>query len=171
MHRCTCILYTFPMWEQVTIYTHILSVCTCTYYTTNTHVHIHIQRHTCGGWSSVCLPVSQSGLHGNTWAPPSLAPRNSALKPSSYSTLRNGVLLAVSVNKGVTVISDFGPPNVNFWALRTTRKENNTCEPAAISLQPLSTWALKTSGCKNAGYWPQIAEMHMKGMISVSPGS
>ena len=26
-----------------------------------------------------------------------------------------------------------------------------------------------TQDAKNTGYWPQIAEMHMKGMISVSP--
>ena len=47
-------------------------------------------------------------------APPPPPPPNSALKPSSCRILRNGVFLAVSVNKGVTVISDFGPPNVNF---------------------------------------------------------
>ena len=27
------------------------------------------------------------------------------------------------------------------------------------------------SGCENPGYWLQMAEMHMKGMISVSPNS
>ena len=26
-------------------------------------------------------------------------------------------------------------------------------------------------GVKNTGFWPQMAEMHVKGMISVSPGS
>ena len=133
------------MWVQATIYTHILSVCTCIYYATYTHIHIyvHIQKHTCGSWSSVCLPVSQSGLHGNTWAPPSLAPRNSALKPSSYSILRNGVFLAVSVNKGVTVISDFGPPNVNFWALRTTRKENNTSSHQSAATFYSEPWRIQ----------------------------
>ena len=27
------------------------------------------------------------------------------------------------------------------------------------------------SGCKNTGHWPQIAEVHIKGMISVNPNS
>ena len=46
--------------------------------------------------------------------------------------VRNGVFPAISVNKAVTVITHFGPPNV-----RATGKENNTCYPAAIRLQPL----------------------------------
>ena len=79
-----------------------------------THTYMYIYRSTPGVVEAQSVSLSQSGLHGNTWAPPSLAPPNSALKPSSYRILRNGVFLAVSVNKGVTVISDFGPPNVNF---------------------------------------------------------
>ena len=38
----------------------------------------------------------------------------------------------MSVNKDVTATSDFGPPNVNFWALRVPKKENNACDPAAV---------------------------------------
>ena len=47
------------------------------------------------------------------------------------------VFPGISINKDVIVISDLGPPNVNFWVLRATRKENNTCNPAAIRLQSL----------------------------------
>ena len=79
---------------------------------------------------------------------------------------------AISVNKDVTIINDFSLPNVKFWAVRAPRKEWNTCPPGVIRLQPLprvSTEELRM--WKNPGYWPQIAEMHMKGMISVSPDS
>ena len=82
------------------------------------------------------------------------------------------VFPAISVNKDVTIINDFSLPNVKFWAVRAPRKERNTCPPGVIRLQPLprvSTEELRM--WKNPGYWPQIAEMHMKGMISVSPDS
>ena len=63
--------------------------------------------------------------------------------PSTYLIggilcLRNGVFPATSVNKNVTVIRDFRPPNVNLWAPMATRMENNTWAPAAIRLQPLA---------------------------------
>ena len=48
----------------------------------------------------------------------------------------------------------------------------NTCQLAAIRLQPLpdsGSWG--NSGCENTGGRPQIAEVHIKGMISVSPDS
>ena len=85
--------------------------------------------------------------------------------------LRNGGFPAVLINKDVAGISDSGPPKVNFWAQRATRK-NNACYLAALELQPLPTVSTEElSGCEHTGYWPQIAEMHMKGMISVSPDS
>ena len=43
--------------------------------------------------------------------------------------VKNGVFPALSVNKGVTVISDNHPGN---------RKERNPCDLTAIRLQPLS---------------------------------
>ena len=52
-------------------------------------------------------------------------------------TLRNGVFPAMSINKDVPAINDSGPPNVNFWAWRAARKENNTCCLVAIRLQLL----------------------------------
>ena len=56
--------------------------------------------------------------------------------------------------------------------MRAPRKERNTYPPGDIRLQPLPTVSTEELGmCKNPGYWPQIAEMHMKEMISVSPDS
>ena len=52
-------------------------------------------------------------------------------------------------NKNVIVISNSGPQNVNSWALRTTRKENNTCatwQPQGCSHS--LWWTLRNSGCK-----------------------
>ena len=43
----------------------------------------------------------------------------------------------------VTVMSNFDPPNVNFWALRGIRKQNNTCDLAAMRLQPLPTVSIR----------------------------
>ena len=53
-----------------------------------------------------------------------------------------------------------------------SRKGNNTCDLAGVGLQPLPT--VSPNGDQdviNTGYWPQIAETHIKGMISVSPDS
>ena len=52
-----------------------------------------------------------------------------------------------------------------------TEEEKNTCHPAAISLQPLPTGSLEETQDVKTGYWPQIAEVYIKGMISVSPDS
>ena len=65
------------------------------------------------------------------------------------------VFPAISVNKDVIIISNSNPPNVNFWAPREPRKYSTCYLGSSLG------WALK----KN---WSQIAEMHMKGMISVS---
>ena len=51
-----------------------------------------------------------------------------------------------------------------------TQEGKNTCHLAAIRLQPLPTVSPEeTQDCENTGYKPQIGEMHIKGMISVSP--
>ena len=65
------------------------------------------------------------------------------------------VFPAISVNKDVIIISNSSPPNVNFSAPREPRKYSTCYLGSSLG------WALK----KN---WSQIAEMHMKGMISVS---
>jgi len=90
-------------------------------------------------------------------------------KITKWLLLRNGVFPATSVNKDVTVISDYNPP---MWALRALRKEN-TCHLLTIRLQPLPMVSPKEAhdANENTGYWPQIAKMHIKGMISVSPDS
>ena len=56
--------------------------------------------------------------------------------------LRNGVFPAVSINKIVTTISNSGPPNVNFWAVRAPRK-NHTYDLAA---HPLPEAVLRSYG-------------------------
>ena len=59
------------------------------------------------------------------------------------------------------------PSNVS-WALRELGKEKNTCHLAAIKMQPLSAVSPKeVQEVKNRQYWPQIAEVHIKGMVSV----
>ena len=40
-----------------------------------------------------------------------------------------------------------------------------------MAATPCESEPQRSSGYENTGYRPQIAEMHMKGMISVSPGS
>ena len=83
--------------------------------------------------------------------------------------VRNGVFPAISISKDLTAIRDSRPPNVNFWAQRAPVK-NNACNPAVVRLLPLPREELKDvkNQVKDAG---PIAEMHTKGMISVSPDS
>ena len=85
----------------------------------------------------------------------------------TYDSTWDVEFLAISINKDVTAISSFDPPNVKFWALSVLRKENDTCYLGVIKLQPFLPWALR----KSAGDQPQTAEVHIKGMISVSPDS
>ena len=57
-------------------------------------------------------------------------------------------------------------------SLERTQKEKNTCLLAAIRLQPLLLVSLtEAQDVKSTEYWPQIAETHIKGIISVSPDS
>jgi len=60
-------------------------------------------------------------------------------------------------------------------SLEGTQEGKNTCHLAAIRLQPLPVVSPppppESSGCENTGYWPQIAEVPIKGMISLSPDS
>ena len=60
------------------------------------------------------------------------------------------------------------PLTVSGWAPREIRKEKNTCHLAAIRLQPLPMVSPENM---NTGYWPQIAEVHIKRMVSMSPDS
>ena len=58
---------------------------------------------------------------------------------------RNEAFPAVSVKKDGTAISDSGPLNVDFWALRVPRK-NKACSLAAMGLPPLPVLALRIWG-------------------------
>ena len=49
-----------------------------------------------------------------------------------------------------------------------TQEGKNTSHLAAIRPQPLQTVSPENSGHENRGNWPQIAEVHIKGMISVT---
>ena len=88
-------------------------------------------------------------------------------KITKWLLLRHGVFPATSVDKDVTVISGHNPP---MWTLRALRK-GNACHLLTIRLQPLPMVSPKEAQdvSENTGYWPQIAKMHMKGMISRSP--
>ena len=56
------------------------------------------------------------------------------------------------------------------WEPRKFRAEKNTWHLAAVRLQPLPV-ASPEETQDVSGYWPQMAEVHIKGMISVSPDS
>ena len=93
------------------------------------------------------------------------APLSSGSSLSFGRHVRNGVFPAVSLKKDATAISSSGLPNVNFWA---QEEECVLCR----SHQPLPTVGTEDSwDVKNTVYWPQIAEMHTKGIISASPDS
>ena len=92
-----------------------------------------------------------------------------ALEKQRSFLVSNGVFPTISVNKSVTAFSNSSPPSVNFWVQRAPKK-NNTCYPAAIIHSP--QWVSRGMGdVKNTGYWPQIAEMHIKSIILVNPDS
>ena len=50
-----------------------------------------------------------------------------------------------------------------------TQEGKNTCPILAIRLQPLPTVSPEELRGENKGQWPQTAEVHVKGMTSVSP--
>ena len=49
-----------------------------------------------------------------------------------------------------------------------TQEGKNTCHLAAVRPQPLHMVRPENSGHEYRGNWPQIAEVHIKGMISVT---
>ena len=87
----------------------------------------------------------------------------------NWEGLRNGVSPAISINKDITAVSDSGPPDVTCWACSVLRK-TNTVDLAPIRL-PLLPTVSKEQGCEEikSGCWLWLAEMHMKGIVSVSP--
>ena len=75
--------------------------------------------------------------------------------------LRTGIFPVISINKDGTVIRIPAPQG--------TQEGEESLPSEAIRLQPLPTGSPEELGVKNTGYWPQRAEMHMKGVTSVSP--
>ena len=83
----------------------------------------------------------------------------------------NGIFPAISVNKAFTVISNCSSPR---WASEPWGNSGRKEYLPSGSHQTASTpygepWG--SSGCENIGYWPQIAEVHIREMISVIPES
>ena len=86
--------------------------------------------------------------------------------------LKNGVFAAILVKKNVLVTRDCS--HHGWWAgvpwESSGRKECLPSSSDQTAPTPYSEpWG--SSGCENTGSWPQIAEIHTKGMISVSPDS
>ena len=76
-----------------------------------------------------------------------------------------GIFPAISVHKDVAVISDFSPAT---WAWETQERQEylpSSSQPAATPYS--EPWGNSEWG--NIAYWPQLGEVHIKGMISVSP--
>ena len=92
---------------------------------------------------------------------------------SEYMDMRNKIMPAISSEERMPQSSvTAATSKVGWWALRELRKETkNTHHLAAVRHQTAVTPKGEpggNSGCENTGYWPQIAEVHIKGMISVS---
>ena len=83
-----------------------------------------------------------------------------------FTHVRNGVFPAMSVNKEVTVISDSSPPG-HSGRKRISAKSGSHEAVATPYGEHRGTQDVK----KTQDTDPRIAEMHMKGMISVSPDS
>ena len=85
--------------------------------------------------------------------------------------MRNGIFAAISVKKkkkDVAVVSNCS--HCEWWAGepwgRSGRKEYLLSRNHQTAATPYGEpWG--DSGCANTRFWPQIAEMHIKGMISV----
>lgn len=71
----------------------------------------------------------------------------------------------MSINKAVTVISDSSPPG-QLGRRRIPAPSGRIQAAAPPYSEHWGTW-----DAKNTGYWPQLAEMHMKETIAVSPDS
>lgn len=90
----------------------------------------------------------------------------------SSSSVWNGISPAISMNKDATVISDFKLPNVNEGSPKGTQglQSRRCCHAPVVIAEELAgggggRWDMRNQ--KNR-IWPQIAEVHMKGMNSAS---
>ena len=83
---------------------------------------------------------------------------------SSSSVFLSGHRLKMSQSQGFQ----------SWWALKALKKEKSSWDLAAIrtSATPYNELQEVQDGMwKNTGHWSRIADMHMKGIISVSLGS
>ena len=83
--------------------------------------------------------------------------------------MRNGIFLAISVNKGCHNHQQLQPPSEGELVRTEGAQEGmNTCHLAAIKLQPLPIMnPEEAQDVKNTGYWPYITEVYIKGMTYV----
>ena len=93
------------------------------------------------------------------------------LRPWDSPGKSSGVV-AIAFSWRMSWSSELQPSSVSWWALRELRKEENSCHLAAIRCQPLPRLSPKEAqDVKYIGCPPQIAEVHIKGIIPVSPDS
>ena len=85
--------------------------------------------------------------------------------------LWNEVFPALTINKDVTDIHNSSPSNVNFWAQGKQCLLTATELPPQAAITPYSEQGTKEVNNHITECWRQIAEMCVKGMITVSPGS
>ena len=90
------------------------------------------------------------------------------MRTLNSNQLRNGIFPAISLNKGCHRHQQLQPSNASPEG---TQEGKKACRLAAIRQQPLPMVSPGNSGFENTGYWPQITEVHIKGMISVNPDS
>ena len=86
----------------------------------------------------------------------------------SLWTLRNGIFSAISVNKDVTGISNCSPPLSKGIQ---EGEEDLLYSSHQTRASPYNELWGKEAQDVRTGYWSQIAEIHMKRMISDSPDS
>ena len=83
--------------------------------------------------------------------------------------LRNKILPAISINRGYHTHQGLPPsPRVSWGALRASQEGNKECLPSS-SHQTAAFLMVSPQDMESTGYRSQRAEVHLKGMISLSP--
>ena len=106
---------------------------------------------------------------------PSICPSIRVCSGESALCIRlwSGISPAISVNKDETAFSNFQPPNMNEGSEKGKQYLwSSRCRPPLHG----GGWGEgdvrdKKKKKNRIGFWPQIAEMHMKGMMSILPDS
>ena len=99
-----------------------------------------------------------------SWVPSGLTSYSHWWLWHTVLTLRNAVFPAVSVNRAVTIISDSSPPGQSGRRISAWSGSHQ-----AVATPYRENW--RTHDVNNHRILAQIAEMNMKGVISVSPDS